>query len=147
VGVHRVEGISSSTGPIGLSSKACRVLWSPTQAKTGFNGHAVRWSSLAVLLCLIALKAVPAPEILSIWSGIFRTRDRHVGVGLAFCTNFHLTIYWVNLLRRGRQVRKQIEIPVSSPVIALAVLRRTLENSLRQERRLLGPHSGMMAVT
>jgi hypothetical protein len=54
---------------------------------------------LPISLCLTALKAVPAPEILSFWSGILRPRDSHVGVGLAFCTNFHLAVHWVNLFR------------------------------------------------
>jgi len=50
-------------------------------------------------LCLVALEAVPAPEILRIWSGILRPRDSHIGVGLAFCTNFHLAAHRVNPLR------------------------------------------------
>jgi hypothetical protein len=37
-----------------------------------------------ISLRLIALKTVPAPEILSIWGGVFRPRDGHVGVVLAF---------------------------------------------------------------
>jgi hypothetical protein len=68
-----------------------------------FVAEEVSWPALkrstTVSLCLIAFKAVPAPEILGIRSGIFRTRDRHVGVGLAFCTNFHLAVHWVNLVR------------------------------------------------
>jgi hypothetical protein len=50
-------------------------------------------------LWLTALVAVPAPEILSIWSGVFRPRDGHVGVGLAFCANFHLAAHRVNRFR------------------------------------------------
>jgi len=50
-------------------------------------------------LCLTALVAVPTPEILSVWSGVFRPRDGHVGVGSASCTNFHLAAQWVNRFR------------------------------------------------
>ena len=91
------SGISISTGPTGLSSRL-KLLPEviPWSGKEESNEIGV---APGCSLCLIALKAVPAPEILSAWSGIFGPRDSHVGVGLAFCTNFHLAVHRVNLLR------------------------------------------------
>jgi hypothetical protein len=50
-------------------------------------------------LWLTALVAVPAPEILRIWTGVFRPRDGQVGMGVAARTSFHLAVQWGNPLR------------------------------------------------